>query len=97
MSTKVIDTRIMKVFPKGQIVIPVSLRKKYNIAIGDQIEIIPSRDGLFLKPSSKTSQRETMTDRLFGVFREYGEKKQSLGKKEISETTADGFNKGWDK
>ena len=29
----------MKVFPKGQVVIPVSLRKKYQIEIGDQIDV----------------------------------------------------------
>jgi len=30
-----------KVFPKGQIVIPVALRRKYNIEIGDHVGVIP--------------------------------------------------------
>ncbi len=35
--TKIVDTIRMKIFPKGQIVISVSLRKKYNLDIGDKI------------------------------------------------------------
>ena len=30
----------MKIFPKGQVVIPVELRRKYHIEIGDHINVI---------------------------------------------------------
>jgi len=39
-----------KVFPKGQIVIPVALRKKFHIEIGDHVDVIPKADGILLKP-----------------------------------------------
>jgi len=43
----------MKVIPKGQVVIPVSLRKKYQIDIGDQIDVVSAPDGILLKPIPK--------------------------------------------
>ena len=42
-----------KVFPKGQIVIPAALRKKYHIEIGDHIDVIPKADGILLRPLPK--------------------------------------------
>ena len=74
----------MKVFQKGQVVIPVSLRKKYNIEIGDQIEVISGPDGIFLKPGGKAKGKSSLTDRLFGVFGEYASKKQKLSKNYIA-------------
>ena len=85
----------MKVFPKGQIVIPVSLRKKYNIDIGDHIQAVPSREGILLKPSSKTKSAEPLTDSLFGIFGNYAQKKRKVGKKDIKEATENGFIEGW--
>ena len=58
----------MKVFPKGQVVIPVALRKKYDINIGDQIDVIPETNGILLKPATKKMTDRSLTDRLFGVF-----------------------------
>lgn len=58
----------MKVFPKGQIVIPVSLRKKYQIEIGDQIDVIPESEGILLKPLAKEQRGKSATGRLFGIF-----------------------------
>ena len=51
-----------KVFPKGQIVIPVALRKKYHIDIEDHVDVIPKSDGILLKPVPK--QEEKIHDRL---------------------------------
>lgn len=39
---------LSKVHPKGQIVIPVALRHKYGIEIGDKIEFIPKEGYLKL-------------------------------------------------
>ena len=44
MGTGTKETIKMKVFPKGQVVIPVSLRKKYQIDIGDRIDVISKSD-----------------------------------------------------
>lgn len=48
----------MKVFPKGQVLIPVKLRKKYGIEIGDRIEIEQQADGIWLKPTKSQNKNE---------------------------------------
>jgi AbrB family looped-hinge helix DNA binding protein len=95
MPSKLDEILKMKVYPKGQIVIPVSLRKKYNIDIGDHIQVIPSRDGIILKPSSETKNSKILTDRLFGIFRKYAHGKQKATKKDMIKATENGFIKGW--
>ena len=87
----------LKVFPKGQVVIPVSLRKKYNIVIGDHIDVLTSGNGILLRPSPKTEDTKTTTDSLFGIFKEYVPKKKKLSKNDIQKATRDGFTQGWDK
>jgi len=84
----------MKVFPKGQVVIPVSLRKKYHIEIGDQIEVISGPDGILLKPAVKKNEA-SLTDRLFGIFGQYTSKEQKLSKNDIAGATEAGFTEGW--
>lgn len=85
----------MKVFPKGQVIIPVALRKKYNIEIGDQIDVISAPDGIYLKPTPKKNKKESLTDRLFGIFSEYASGKQKLSKNDIAKATETGFTEGW--
>lgn len=87
----------MKVFPKGQVVIPVSLRKKYKIDIGDHVNVIPSKDGILLQPSSKKEPSQTLTDNLFGIFKEYAKKRKGIKKRDIIEATEKGFSEGWGK
>ena len=43
-----------KVFNKGQIVIPAVLRKKYNINIGDKVNIVADKEGINIIPAQKT-------------------------------------------
>ena len=93
MASQVNETTKMKVFPKGQVVIPVSLRRRYNIAIGDQIEIIPVHDGIYLKPVLKEKQDDAVTDQLFGIFGKYAKKDKKLKKSDIVKATEKGFNK----
>jgi AbrB family looped-hinge helix DNA binding protein len=95
MPSKLSEINKMKVFPKGQVVIPVSLRKKYNIDIGDHVEVIPSSDGILLKPSSKAKGSGFLTDTLFGTFEKYTPKKKNAGKKDIIKATETGFLEGW--
>jgi len=85
----------MKVFPKGQVVIPIALRKKYNINIGDQIHAVPEKDGIFLKPSQEGMIRESLTEHLFGVFNIYATAKSELTKKDISNAVKRGFTEGY--
>ncbi len=87
----------MKVFPKGQVVIPVALRKKYHIEIGDQIDVIADSDGILLKPLPKEKSQRSLTERLFGIFRAYASGKSEPTKADIEKATEDGFAEGWNK
>jgi len=86
-----------KVFPKGQIVIPVALRKKYHIDIGDHVDVIPKADGILLKPMSKKEGKKSLTDSLFGMFRKYAKGKPKLKKADITGATEAGFVEDWGK
>jgi AbrB family looped-hinge helix DNA binding protein len=96
MGTTSKETAIkMKVFPKGQVVIPVSLRKRYNIDIGDQIDVIPGSDGILLKPVTKEQAKKSFTEQLFGMFGKYAEQKPIPDKTDIDKSTEAEFVKGW--
>lgn len=86
-----------KVFPKGQIVIPVALRKKYHIEIGDRIDVIPQADGILLKPMPKKEGEKSLTDCLFGMFGKYAKGKPKLKKADINRATEAGFIEEWEK
>jgi len=83
-----------KVFPKGQIVIPVALRKKYHIEIGDHVDVIPKTDGILLKPILPKKRGGSLTDSLFGIFGKYAKGKPKLKKADISKATGAGFIEG---
>lgn len=85
----------MKVFQKGQVVIPVSLRKAYNIDIGDQLEIIPESGGILLKPGREGKPHGTLTDQLYGVLGTYAAKQASIRKTDIQTATHRGFIEEW--
>ena len=87
----------MKVFPKGQIVIPVALRKKYDIEIGDRVDVISKADGIFLKPVPKKEKEKSLTDHLFGMFGKYAKEMPKLKKADISRATEAGFIQEWGK
>ena len=86
-----------KVFPKGQIVIPVALRKKYHIEIGDNVDVIPKADGILLKPMPKKEGEKSLTDCLFGMFGKYAKGKSKLKKADINRLTEAGFIEEWGK
>ncbi|MBI4319764.1 MAG: AbrB/MazE/SpoVT family DNA-binding domain-containing protein [Chloroflexi bacterium] len=48
-----------KVSPKGWIVIPVRLRKRYGIQPGGEVHIVEKTDGLYIVPQMKDPIRET--------------------------------------
>ena len=87
----------MKVFPKGQIVIPVALRRKYHIKIGDRVDVISKADGIFLKPVPKKENEKSLTDHLFGMFGKYAKEKPKLKKADINRATEAGFIHEWGK
>lgn len=95
MSTGTKESFTRKVFPKGQVVIPVSLRKKYHIDIGDRIDLISSPDGILLKPLPKETSQRSLTERLFGIFSSYASGKSKPTKADIDKATETGFTEGW--
>jgi AbrB family looped-hinge helix DNA binding protein len=97
MNTSSKESIKMKVFPKGQVVIPIALRKKYHIEIGDQIDVISSRDGILLKPVPKEYKENSLTGQLFGVFVKYAHQKPKITKRDTIRATETGFIKGWSK
>ena len=80
MQENVKSSKKMKVFPKGQVIIPVELRRKYNINIGDRIEFITFQDGILLKPSRQKTKHQSSTDELYGILRGYAKKEKYLEK-----------------
>jgi AbrB family looped-hinge helix DNA binding protein len=95
MQPTVRKNKKMKVFPKGQVVIPADIRRTYNISIGDQIEFIPSEEGILLKPAKRKTKKRSLTEDLFGVFRDYSQNKPFLEKEAVSKATENGFKNGW--
>ena len=91
------ETYKMKVFPKGQVVIPASLRQKYQINIGDQIDVISAPNGILLKPVPKRERERTLTDRLFGIFSSYAAGTSEPTQKDMDTATEKGFAEGWKK
>lgn len=85
----------MKVFQKGQIVIPVSLRQRYHIDIGDRLDVVPTNDGILLKSPSTKERKSSLTDELFGIFKKYQPKGSGLEKENIIKATEKGFTEGW--
>jgi AbrB family looped-hinge helix DNA binding protein len=81
----------MKVFQKGQVVIPISLRRKHHIEIGDQIDVVSTADGILLKTTPPERHRGSLTDELYGVFADFAAKASIPSKADIAEATEQGF------
>ncbi|MCD4718302.1 MAG: hypothetical protein K8S13_00365 [Desulfobacula sp.] len=81
-------------------IIPVDLRRKYKIDIGDHIEFISIPDGILLKPSRIKQSGQSQTDELFGIFRSYAKRKSYPGKEKIEDYNSRRFEDlvtaGWD-
>ena len=85
----------MKVFNKGQVVIPVDVRRKYDIKVGDRIEFIQFEDGILLKPAKQKPTVRSLTDDLFGVLHRYAKNKAFPEEGAINQTTEAGLANGW--
>jgi len=95
MSTSHKDNLRGKIFPKGQVVIPALLRKKYNIQIGDPIVFALSDEGILLKPvaTAKTGSAE----KLFGIYASHRAAHDGLSQTDITRSVEDGFTEEWKK
>ena len=79
-----------KVFNKGQVVIPVSLRKKYGIKIGEKVDVIEEKDGIKIIPIKE----DLSIEKLQGILNKY-KKKKVLTEKKIEKSTEEGFTEGY--
>ena len=96
MESNITKSMTMKIFQKGQVVIPAELRTKYQIEVGDLIDVVSTDNGILLKPKPKKRNKETLTQKLFGVFTSYSRQKHKLTDTDIKKATEDGFIEGWD-
>ena len=55
----------MKIYNKGQVVIPAELRKKYNMVVGDYVEVELDENCIKLMPVQSVG----VVDALFGALR----------------------------
>ena len=76
-----------KIFNKGQIVMPASLRKKYNLKVGSKINIIDEEDGIKIVPA----EEEINVEALAGIFKDYAKDREVQSKDEITKITGDYF------
>ena len=97
MQSKTTISIKMKVFQKGQVVIPIALREKYNIKTGDHIDIIPTDEGILLKAVPENDNQKSLTEKLFGIFSAYSTEKKHINEQEIGSETEKEFIKGWEK
>lgn len=97
MEKNVSHPMTMKIFPKGQVVIPAALRERYDIEIGDYIDIQPTDEGILLKSRHDKRNRQSLTEKLYGIFSKQSRSPKSLSKKDIDEATYTGFTDGWNK
>lgn len=88
-------TKKMKIFPKGQVIIPADLRRRYNIDIGDQIEFVTCEEGILLKPSKEKPGSGPVVDALYGMLHNYAEGREFPDKPSIEKATEAGFVDGW--
>jgi len=82
---------LAKVFNKGQVVIPAVLRKKFDIVVGESVNIVVEEDGIKIMPvKEKVDAKE-----LFGIFHKYAEGKLFPTEEEIEKATEEEFVKGF--
>lgn len=82
---------LMKIYNKGQIVIPVNIRKKYNFNIGDYVDVITVEDGIKLLPVKKVK----VVDKLYGILNKEGNQAE-ISEDDIDKAIETELLKGWD-
>ena len=82
---------LMKVFNKGQIVIPAELRRLLDIHIGDQLEVAVDREQRTIE-LQKPAQLKSQT--LAGSLASYASKKPFPTPSEMQDALAEGLRHG---
>jgi AbrB family looped-hinge helix DNA binding protein len=81
---------LMKVFNKGQIVIPAEIRRGLGIAVGDMLDVVmdAKHRAIQLRPRNSSKSRS-----LAGSLTGYGKLKKFPGKRQMSEALAKGLSR----
>ena len=82
---------LMKIYNKGQVVIPVNIRKKFNFNIGDYVDVITVEDGIKLIPVKKRK----VVDKLYGILNK-GAGHPDISENDIDKASETEFLRGWD-
>ena len=79
---------LMKVFNKGQVVIPVAIRKEFGIEIGDMLDVVPDRKEkcVILKKAGEMKSRK-----LAGSLSKYNRRKRFPSRKEMKKALEEGI------
>jgi len=80
----------MKIYNKGQVVIPAELRKKYNLFVGDYVEVLLEDNCIKLMPLRNVN----VVDELFGALKDI-KHQDGINDLMIDKITEDEMIKGW--
>jgi len=79
---------LMKVFNKGQVVIPAAIRKEFDIEIGDMLEVIADRKEKCVKLKRA---EEMKSKKLAGSLSKYNRRKRFPSKAEMKKALVEGL------
>ena len=79
---------LMKVFNKGQVVIPVAVRKEFGIEIGDMLDVVADRDENCIRLKRVDGME---SKKLAGSLAKYSRRKKFPSRHEIKKTLVEGI------
>ncbi len=79
---------LMKVFNKGQVVIPVAIRKEFGIEIGDMLDVVADRNK---KCVTLKRVGEMKSKKLAGSLSRYNRRKRFPSRQEMKKALAEGI------
>ena len=79
---------LMKVFNKGQVVIPVAIRKEFGIEIGDMLDVVTDEKEKCVK---LMKVGEMKSQKLAGSLSKYKRKKKFPSRKEMKKALEEGM------
>ena len=82
---------LMKVFNKGQIVIPISIRKALGVEPGDMMDVEIDQKGQCIKLKKPI---KSLSSELAGSLSKYNKRKSLPSKKEMIKALAEGLSNG---
>jgi len=82
---------LMKVFSKGQVVIPVSIRKKLGVEPGDMVDVVIDEQEHCVKMKKLENP---VSSELAGTLSRFGKGKKFPSKKEMRRALIEGLSNG---